>query len=51
MSEAPIYLMGNGQKCWVINPDVLNNYGGWATVRVVPDGALDNIPVGPDVTQ
>lgn len=50
MSSAPVYVMRSGQKSWIPNPDVLQKYGGWAAVKVVPDGALAPFPDGPQAT-
>lgn len=50
MSAAPVYVMVGGQKRWIPNPTILQKYGGWAAVRVVPDGALAGFPQGPNAT-
>jgi hypothetical protein len=48
-SGVPVYVIFGGAKFWIPNPDVLQKYGGWGAVRVVPDGALTSIPAGPQV--
>jgi hypothetical protein len=49
-SKPKVYLIQNGAKRWVTSPAVLFALGkSWAYVRSVPDGALTNIPDGPDV--
>lgn len=48
MSSAPVYVMRGGQKCWIPDPTVLQRYGGWGAVRVVPDRGLVSIPQGPN---
>ncbi len=50
INGAPVYRIQNGAKCWVVNPTVLAKYGGWAAVRIVPDGSLASIPAGPNLT-
>jgi len=50
-SKPKVYLIQNGAKCWVTSPQVLFALGkSWADVRVIPDGGLNSIPAGPDVT-
>ncbi len=49
MSSAPVYVIKSGAKCWIPNPTILQNYGGWPAVRVVPDGGLAAIPTGAPV--
>lgn len=45
-----VYMIRNGQKCWVTSPQVLFALGKtWADVRSVPDGGLSSIPNGPDI--
>jgi hypothetical protein len=49
-SKPHVYLIENGTKRWVTSPQVLEALGKtWADVRVIPDGALNSIPSGPDV--
>ncbi len=50
ISAAPVYVMTGGQKRWIPNPTILQKYGGWAAVCVVPDGALAHLPQGPNAT-
>lgn len=50
-SHAPVYVILNGQKCWIRDVFVLDRYTNnqrWSLVRVVPDGGLSSIPTGPD---
>jgi hypothetical protein len=44
-----VWRMENNQKCWVVSPSVLSKYGGWAVVRIVPNGALQKFSQGPNV--
>ncbi|MGA7731066.1 MAG: hypothetical protein WCD37_07315 [Chloroflexia bacterium] len=49
-SDARVFLINNGTKRWVVSPNALFALGKtWADVRVVPDGGLDDVPVGSDV--
>jgi hypothetical protein len=49
-SKPRVYLIQDGTKRWVTSPQVLSALGkSWDDVRVVPDGGLNSIPVGPDV--
>jgi hypothetical protein len=49
-SKPKVYLIENGRKRWVTSPAVLFALGKtWSDVRSVPDGALTNVPDGPDV--
>lgn len=41
----------SGQRRWVTSPAELAKYGGFPTVRLVPDGALNSIPVGPPLPE
>lgn len=41
-----IWLMEAGKKRHITTPRILGRYGGWDKVRVVPDYALNNIPIG-----
>lgn len=45
-SDPKVYRIMNGKRCWVTSPAELSKYGGFPTVRLVPDGALNAIPVG-----
>jgi hypothetical protein len=51
LSSAAVFVIIGGQKSWIPDPDVLRRFGGWAVVRVVPDGSLAGIPTGPQVPQ
>ncbi len=46
-SHPKVYRVEGGQRRWVTTPAELGKYGGFAGVRVVPDGALDALPEGP----
>jgi hypothetical protein len=50
-SDAKVYRIESGTKRWVVSPTELNKWGGFPTVRLVPDGALavfpDGQPLGP----
>lgn len=49
-SDHKVYLIEKGAKRWIPSPQVLASLGKtWADVRVIPDGALGNIPTGQDV--
>ena len=49
-SKPEVYLIENNTKRWITSPAVLFALGkSWADVKIVPDGALVNIPSGPDV--
>jgi hypothetical protein len=48
-STPPVYLMQGGAKCHVLSSAGVVAAGGWDEVRVVPDGALANIPDGNDI--
>ena len=49
-SKPKVYLIEAGQKRWIPSPQILFALGRtWADVRIVPDGALNGIPDGPDV--
>lgn len=41
-----VWLMEAGKKRHITTPRILGRYGGWDKVRVVPDYALNNIPIG-----
>jgi hypothetical protein len=45
-SSAPVYVMRRGRRCWIPTPTVLEKFGGWGAVRLVPDGSLASIPEG-----
>lgn len=45
-----VWLIEGGDKRHIVSPDVLNRYGGWGSVRVVPDSATANFPAGAPVT-
>jgi hypothetical protein len=49
-SAPEVWVIDAGQKRWVTAPPLLNQFGGWSVVRIVPDGALATITRGPDVT-
>lgn len=50
-SNPSVYLIQNGQKRWVTSPEALFALGKtWSDVRVVPDGALNAIPDGPNIS-
>lgn len=48
--HAEVWLIEAGQKQHITSTDVLNRYGGWAVVHVVPDGATANFPTGNPIT-
>jgi hypothetical protein len=45
-SDARVWLMMGGVRRWVRTPDELAKWGGFPSVRVVPDGALAGITEG-----
>jgi len=45
-SDSKVYRIMSGHRRWVTTPDELSKYGGFPSVRVVPDGALGSIPIG-----
>lgn len=45
-SDPKVYRIMAGQPRWVTSPAVLANYGGFPSVRLLPDGALNSIPIG-----
>jgi len=49
--QAPqVYLVDNGLKRWIINPDVFNKYYfDWNKVRVIPQVVIDYVPPGEDI--
>jgi titin len=49
-SATAVYLIKNGQKCHITTGTILERYGGWAAVRLVPDLGLFLIPTGPPIT-
>lgn len=45
-----VYLVDNGVKRWIINPDVFNKYFfDWNKVRVVPQIVIDFVPAGSNI--
>ncbi len=46
-SAPEVYRIMGGQRRWVPSPAELATYGGFPSVRLVPDGALAAIPQGP----
>ena len=46
-SAPEVFRIMGGQRRWVPNPEELATYGGFPSVRTVPDGALAAIPQGP----
>jgi hypothetical protein len=48
--HAEVWLIEAGQRQHITSTDVLNRYGGWAVVRVVPDDATLNFPTGNPIT-
>jgi len=45
---APVYLVSNGVKRWVVSPATMDKYWfDWNKVRAVPAPALNSIPTGP----
>jgi hypothetical protein len=44
--DPKVYRIMNGKRRWVTSPTELSKQGGFPTVRLVPDGALNAIPVG-----
>ena len=48
-STPPVYVMQGGAKCHILSSAGVVASGGWGNVRVVPDGALANIPNGNDI--
>lgn len=49
-TSAYVWLMQHGTKRHITTPAVLNKYGGWKMVRVVPNLALASIPAGQPVS-
>jgi len=47
LSDPRVYLIEVGQRRWVTTGKELGRWGGFASVRPVPDGALAALPVGP----
>ena len=45
-SDPRVWRIMAGVRRWVRTPEELGNWGGFPSVRVVPDGALAGIPVG-----
>lgn len=49
-SKPRVYVIENGAKRWITSPAALFALGRtWADVRSVPDGALTDVPDGPDL--
>jgi hypothetical protein len=49
ISQPNVFVILNGQKCWITTPTELENWGGFPSVRLVPDGALSDLPAGPNL--
>jgi len=50
-SGAPVYLVENGYKHWIPNPDVFNRWGlNWSDIRVYSDDLINAIRTGASVT-
>jgi hypothetical protein len=47
LSDPKVFRVEKGAKRWVTTPVELRKWGGFASVRLVPDGALANLPTGP----
>jgi V8-like Glu-specific endopeptidase len=45
-SYAEVYVMLHGRRHWIRNEGVLNRYGGWGAVRLVPNLSTWHIPFG-----
>jgi len=45
-SDAKVYRMMSGKRRWVTTPVELQKWGGFPSVRVVPDKALNAIQAG-----
>jgi hypothetical protein len=48
-SDEKVYLIQHGQRCWLKTETELSIRGGRPSVRLVPDGGLTNIAVGPEI--
>jgi hypothetical protein len=48
ISQPAVFVILNGEKCWITTPAELENWGGFPSVRLVPDGALSSLPTGPN---
>jgi hypothetical protein len=48
-SDPTVYVIQNRQRRRVTQPELLNPFGGWPLVRVIPDSSLAGIPSGPDL--
>jgi hypothetical protein len=46
VSQPNVFVILKGQKCWITTPAELENWGGFPSVRLVPDGALSDLPQG-----
>ena len=51
ISQAAVFVIQQGQKCWITSPGELEKWGGYPSVRLVPDGALSDLPDGPNLPQ
>ena len=49
-NSARVYLVQDSHKSWLSSPSSVDAHGGSAAVRLVPEGSLDVIPNGPDVS-
>ena len=50
VGTAPIYLVDQGTKRWIVSPDVFNRYHfAWGRVYSQPAAIIDPIPVGPAI--
>lgn len=45
LNNDKVWLLENGTKCHIPDEVALNEYGGWEKVRIIPDGALNNVPI------
>ena len=49
-SGSPVYLVTNGQKLWIPNPETFNKFAfNWDKIVTVPDVVIDFIPTGPNI--
>jgi hypothetical protein len=49
LSDGRVFRVENGTKRWVTSPNELQKWGGFPSVRLVPDGALAALPDGPNL--
>jgi hypothetical protein len=49
--QAPVYLVVNGQKCWVPDESTLRQLCGSAPIHRIAQAELDGIPRGPDLAR